>query len=239
MRTPLLAAAALFVLAAPAAAQDRAMTDQQAPLRTIAVTGQGTASAAPDLATLRFSVRSRGGTAGEAMRANAATMTKVRDRLRRAGIDARDMQTSGLGLNPYYEDRRSSGPNAREIAGYEAYNALMVRLREVDEAGRTIDAAIEAGANGLDSLQFGFEDDGALRDEARIAAVKNARAKASLLAKEAGVRLGQVLSITEGGAARPRPEMMMRSVQSDMASTPIEAGENEVGAQVSVVFELE
>lgn len=214
-------------------------TAQEGPVRTITVTGTGEAAAAPDVATLRFSVVTRAPSAAEAIAENASLATTMRDRLSKLGVAGRDMQTNNLSLGPYY-DRRDRQTGEQVIAGYEARNTLLVRLRDLDEAGAVIDAAVRAGANGLDGLTFGIEDQDALTEEAREDAVADAKATATLLAEAAGRALGPVVTITErGGRGGPQPAMMMRA-ESDMApSTPIEGGEVSVTASVSVVYELE
>jgi uncharacterized protein YggE len=231
-----LLAALPLLLAVPAQAQD---ARPEAPARTVTVTGTGEAYAAPDVATLRFSVVSRAEDASGALAANARAATAVRDRLRRAGVAARDMQTSGLSLGPYYDNSSSRSYDQSEIAGYEARNTLTVRLRDLEEAGSVIDAAVAAGANGLDGLSFGIEDQDALLAEARAAAVEDAREAAALLAEAAGATLGEVVTITEqGGGGGPQPMMMRAGIEMD-ASTPIEGGEQAVSANVRVVFGLE
>lgn len=221
---------------APATAQESAAQAT----RSVTVSGTGQAAGVPDLATLRFSSVSRGETAAAAMAANARRATAMRDALRRAGVEPRDMQSTGLSLNAYYDSSRSSRPasDRNEVAGYEARNALMVRLRDVDEVGAVIDAAVRAGANGLDSLNFGFEDEAALREAARVDAVRDAEAAATLLADAAGARLGRVLTIEEGGGGMgPQPRMVMMESR-DMA-TPIEAGEQSVTASVRITYALQ
>ena len=206
--------------------------------RTVTVSGAGEAAGVPDIATLRFSSVSRGETAAAAMEENAARATRMRDALARAGVEPRDMQSTGLSLNPYYESGGSMRGSRERIAGYEARNALMVRLRDVAEVGDVIDAAVRAGANGLDSLAFGFQDEASLREAARVDAVRDAEAAAALLADTAGARLGRVLMIEEGGGGMgPRDMIVVTAARSE--STPIEAGEQAVTASVRITYALE
>ena len=227
-----LPALVLSVLALPP------VSAQETTTRSVTVSGEGSASAAPDVATLRFSSVSRGETAAAAMEANAERATRMRDALRRAGVEPRDMQSTGLSLSPYYAQGERGRPAREQVAGYEARNALMVRLREVGEVGAVIDAAVRAGANGLDSLQFGFADEASLREAARVDAVRDAEAAAGLLADAAGARLGRVLVIEEGGGGMgPQPRMVMMDARAE--STPIEAGEQAVTASVRITYALE
>ena len=225
---------ALLALPVQAQAQD-------ASPRTLSVSGTGEATGTPDMATLRFSATTRSATAEEALTGNAQKMAAVRDRLRTLNVESRDMQTSGLSLSPYYEQNENGRYDRAVIAGYEAMNGLTVRLRGTDGAGEVIDAAVQAGANGLDSFSFGFQDDEALQDEARRDAVRDAREKAELLAKEAGVSLGRVVTLTEtGGGGGPQPyyDGRMMRMQAEAAPTPVEAGEQSVTASVQITYEL-
>ncbi|WP_051881556.1 SIMPL domain-containing protein [Parvularcula oceani] len=235
-----LAPLALAACSASALQDDPAQTAAQQ--RTITVSGTGEAAGTPDIATLRFSAMSRADTAAAAMEQNAQKMTDVRDALRELGIEARDMQTSSLTLNPYYEQDERMRYDRSKIAGYEASNALMVRLRDIEQAGSVIDRAVRAGANGLDSFSFGFDDQDGLMEEAQKDAVADARATAELLAEEAGVSLGQVITITENGSSGgPQPMMDMIVVTArrrESAPTPVEAGEQTVTANVRITYSL-
>ncbi|MEM7671451.1 MAG: SIMPL domain-containing protein [Pseudomonadota bacterium] len=146
--------------------------------RQISVTGEGAVSATPDLAILTFGVRSQAETASEAFSGSTKAMNDVLAALDAAAIEPRDRQTSQLRINPIYARRQNSFVDRSQIEGYEALSTLTVRLRDIDSAGSVIDAAVKAGANGLDSFRLGFDDPKALQDQARIEAVKDAMAKA-------------------------------------------------------------
>lgn len=222
------------------ACSDADAQDQSAEApRTLSVSGEGQAYGTPDLAMMQFGVVAEGKTAGEAMEANAEAMTAVRNRLRELGIAARDMQTSNFSLNPVYApyNRNSSTSDERKIVGYSVNNSLSVRLRDIDKVGATIDAAVSAGANNLGGLQFGFQDQTELEEEAKRAAVREARKTAEIVADEAGVTLGRVMTLSVSGYSRPRPVAMARMEAADSV-TPIEAGESSLSANVSVTFEI-
>jgi uncharacterized protein YggE len=229
----------LLTAAAAAVCLSGAALAQEGMSRTISVSGTGEVYAVPDMVTLRFSATSRADSAAAALEANAEKASAVRDRLKKLGVESKDLTTSDLSLSPYYERDERARYDRSTIAGYEARNTLTVRLREVEGAGEVIDAVVAAGANGLDGLNFGFEDRSALLEEARKKAVAEARSVAALLAEEAGVSLGQVMSISEtGGRISPQPVAMMRMEAADAATTPIEAGEQAVSASVSITYSL-
>lgn len=219
--------------AAPAAAHDGAPME-----RTIVVTGQGEASAAPDIAYMTLGVQTEAPTAAEALRKNATQMDATIKALRDAGVDKKDIQTSSLNVGAQYDYSREN--TAPRIIGYQASNTVSVKLRNLGGAGAIIDKAINVGANRLDSISFGFADEKPLRDAARKDAVKDARNRAALYADAAGVKLGPVLQISEGFSAIPGPQpVMMRMDAAEAASTPISAGESSVMASVTIIYRIE
>lgn len=227
-----------FMLAACGGADAQENSASSEARRILSVAGQGQAVGSPDMAMMSFGVVSEGKTAGEAMATNSAAMTKLRNRLRELGVAARDMQTSNFSLNPKYTPYNSGRPQTREIVGYTVNNQLSVRLRDIDKVGDIIDQAVSSGANNLNSLRFGFQNQTALEAEAKQAAVRDARATAELLAEEAGVKLGRVMSISVGSyRASPQPVAMARMEMAD-AAPPIEAGESALSANVSMTFEI-
>ncbi len=224
--TPLLLTA---TLALPFAAPALADTSQ------ITVTGEGSVYRTPDLATITIGVTTEKPTASEAMRTNSEEMAKVTANLKAAGIADRDLQTSGLSVNPNWSNSYDSSA-APKIAGYVAANVLTVRVRALDGLGGVLDAAVTDGANTLNGVSFGLADPDPVMNEARKLAVANARARADLLTGAAGVTLGKIVSITEsGGAVDPRP--MFRQV-AESAAVPVSSGEVGVTAMVTIIWEI-
>jgi uncharacterized protein YggE len=205
--------------------------DALAPM--ITVTGTGTVEAAPDIATLTIGVTTQGDTAADALGANTAALEAVMARLTLAGIEARDMQTSNLSLNPNWTGYENNKPT---ISGYVANNMLTIRVRQLDGLGSVLDAAVADGANTLNGLSFGLADPEPALNEARKEAVQDARARAELLATAAGVKLGRILSISEAGAA-PDPMPMFRAEVSDKA-VPVAGGELGLSANVTIFYEI-
>ncbi len=202
-------------------------------LPTLTVTGEGRVAAAPDMATITLGVESFADVPVEAVDASSAAMAAILDRLRALGLDARDIQTSGLSLQENWEN----SPGKRKVTGYRARNALTVRVRNLDRLGEVLQAVLEDGANEFSGLSFGLQEPGPLLDRAREAAVQDARDKAALYAAAAGVALGRVLSISEaGGGGGPMPTAMFRTEAA--APVPVAAGETELRADVTMVFEI-
>lgn len=206
----------------------------------IRVTGEGRVSAAPDMATVTLGVISEGTTAGEAMGANGQAMRKVMEALTGAGLETRDVQTSGLTLNPVYADPpQGSAPDAGpRIRGFQAQNMVTLRVRALDNLGAVLDAAVNSGANNLYGVSFGLQNPEARLDEARKAAVADARRKAELYAAAAGVTLGAVESIDEQGSGGGMPMPQMRASFAKEADTPVAGGEVDLNANVEVVYDI-
>ena len=208
---------------------------QQAPVPQITVTGEASVQAVPDMATVSLGVTTVAATAAEAMAANTAALAQVIERLKAAGIEPRDLQTASLSLNPNWTGYDSSN-QPQTITGYTASNQLSVRVRDVSKLGAVLDAAITDGANTLNGISFELAEPRPVLDQARKAATEDARARAELLAAAAGVKLGRVLSITEGGGyGGPMP---MFKADAASAPVPVEAGEIGLTAAVTVTFEI-
>lgn len=203
---------------------------------TITVTGEGVVTAAPDIATVSLGVTSQGATAAEAMDANTAALTAVLERVKAAGVEGRDIQTSTLNLNPNWSN--SDGSSMPVIQGYVATNVLQIRVRDLAKLGGVLDAAITDGANTLNGISFGLAEPDPAMDEARKAAVAKARARAELLTGAAGVSLGRIVTISEGGGyAPPMPMYRMEAAMAD-APVPVEGGEVGVTATVTITWEI-
>ena len=225
-QTLTLTAAMALALAGPLAAQEA-----KAP--TIVVTATGTVEAAPDMATLTIGVTTQGDTAAAALAANSASVEAVMARLTAAGIAARDIQTSNLSLYPNWSGSDSMAPS---IANYVASNQLTIRVRQLDGLGSVLDAAVADGANTLNGLVFGLADPDPALDEARKEAVVAARARAELLASAAGVTLGPIVQISEGGSwSEPAP---MYRAEVSAAPVPVAGGELGLSATVTIQYEI-
>ena len=202
---------------------------------TISVTGEGTVSSAPDLATISLGVTTTADTAAGAMSANSKSLTAVLDRLRAAGIEARDMQTSNLTLNPNWVSYDSG--SSSKIDGYTASNMLTVQVRAIGTLGAVLDSSITDGANTLNGVTFSVAEPRPALDAARKKAVADAIARATLLSDAAGAKLGPVVSITESSGFAP-PMPMYRLEADAAASVPTAGGEVGLTASVMMVFEI-
>lgn len=203
---------------------------------TLSVSGQGEARVAPDMASIRLGVSTTAGSAAEAMAQTSQQQAAVIEALKAANIEAKDIQTSGLDLSPQlnYEDGK-----APQVTGYRASNTVSVRVRDLAGLGDVLDAIVAAGANEINGIAFTREDGADAEDDARRAAVADARHKAEVLAEAAGLTLGPVLSLREGGASPvPQPMMMAADAAPRAKGVPIEAGELSMSAEVQIDYAL-
>lgn len=233
MRTamPFAAALAAGLAGAPAFAAE---ADKA---RTIVVTGAGEATKAPDMAFLTLGVEADGATASEALRKNSAQMEATIKTLRDAGVDKKDIQTSSLSVGARYDYSREG--QAPRLIGYQATNTVSVKLRNLDKAGGVIDKAVASGSNRLDSISFGFADPKPLLNDARRAAVADARERAGLYAEAAGVALGEVLQISDSFTHSPGPiPVMARADFAKAEAVPVAAGEQTIGASVTIIYAI-
>jgi hypothetical protein len=229
MRTTAFAAVLAVFASAPALAQAPADFPS-----AISVTGQASISVPPDLASVDAGVATDAKTAREASEANNVAMGKVMAALKGAGTDAKDIQTSRLSLQPQYAPNRS-GPSP--VVGYRASNRVTVRIRDVGKVANVIDTLVGAGANDVGNIAFEVSQASKLLDEAREKAVADARRKAEIYAKAAGVALGTPLSISEDGAPQPMFRAKMAAPMA-AAPTPIAQGEETLSVSVSVSWAI-
>lgn len=207
---------------------------------TVSVTGQGQSTVAPDIAVVTVGVTVQAPSAAEAMRQNTERQQVIIDTLKARGIEPRDIQTSGLNLNPVQDYSREGQPPV--VTGYQATNVVTVRVRQLPQLGEALDGLVGAGANEINGISFQRENIEEAENEARAAAVENARMRAQVIANAAGMELGRLLSIADQ-SGRQGPQPMMRAMAMDAAAkesapVPVEAGELSIAADVSVIWEL-
>src|SRR5712672_4073313 len=218
--------AATSLLAAPARAESE-------PPAVISVTGEAKISAPPDLAQIDGGVTSEAKTAREASEANNAAMGKVLLALKGAGIEEKDYQTSRLSLQPQYAPNR---PGPSPVVGYRASNRVTIRLRDVTKIASMIDVLVGAGANDIGGINFMVSQASKLLDEAREQAISDARRKAQIYAKAAGVTLGEPLSISEESS--PTPVFRAKVASGMAAAAPVAQGEETLQVTVAVSWAI-
>lgn len=232
----MLAAAACLVALPLTVAAHEATPVMLADGTVLDVVAEGQAMRVPDVATIRAGVVTQAPTAAAALSANAAQMTRVLAALKAAGVAARDTQTATISLSPQYRYVENQPP---VITGYQASNSVSVKFRDIARSGAILDALVKQGANQIDGPNLTIDQLDAAQDEARVDAVKRARARADLYARALGMRVDRLVALSEGDGAMPgpMPAMMVRA-QSAKDATQVVPGEQQVGVTVRVRFVL-
>jgi uncharacterized protein len=228
------AAAFAFVFAAaPALAQS---PQGQAADARIVVTGEGQIGAAPDYAAISAGVVSRAKTAGDAAEANAKSMAAIINALTDAGIARNDIQTAQYSLQPVYAAPQPG--SEQKLTGFSVSNRLNVKIRDIGKTGAILDKLVAAGATDIGNVEYLHSNSLALLDQARQAAIADARRKAELYAKAAGLTLGVVAFVSEdSGVAPPVFGKVMRASAPAMP-TQILSGEDTLSVQIVVGFDV-
>lgn len=221
---------------ATAVAQTAAQPDPGQTERTLTVSGRGQVEAPPDMATVNLGVETEAETAVEALTQNSEQMQQVISATLDAGVAEADIQTQGLSLNPVYNQTAVEG--TRELSGYRARNVVQITVREIDNLGVLLDDVVSSGGNTIEGIQFQVSNRAEFEEEARAAAMENARSKASQLAGLAGADLGQVLTLNETGFSSPTAFSADLAV-AEAAAVPVQAGVQTIQYTINVTWQLQ
>ena len=225
--------AAALIIAIPAQAQ----LSQSSPERRVVVIGEGSVNVVPDYARIRSGVTTRAKTAKEAADANSKAMAAIIAALLSAGIEQKDIQTSRFSVQPVYVVPQPG--TEQKLSGFSVSNQVSVTIRAIDKVGEILDRLITAGATDAGSVEFLHSDTSKSLDQAREAAVADARRKAELYAHASGLSLGSVAWITENSEyAPPFSKAAMRMPAALAAPVPIAAGEDTLHVRITVGFEM-
>ena len=233
----LITASIMAIACSPVSAHDSVVqTHSEMVQGKLYVSATGHAAQAPDQASVSAGVVTLAPTAGDAMAQNASQMTAAFAALKQAGIEARNITTSQMSLQPQYNYENRKSPR---ITGYQVRNTVTAKTYDLENVGPMLDALVGAGVNNINGVTFSIKDSKSAKDKARLDAISEARNKAENMAKAAGVRLGKVLEIRENSSSRPQPTMYMARSMEMADSTPISAGEQTLSVKVNITYALE
>ncbi len=203
---------------------------------TVTASGFGKASATPDEAIMSFGVTKRAKDADKALAAASAAADKINKELKRLGVGSDDIQTSGVNVYATYQ---SSGDKTA-ISGFEASINVTAKVKDLSKLGAIITALANVGADNVSGPSFGISEDTVYRGKAIEKAVADARTQANDMAKAADKSVGEVISITSSSVNVPGPMYGYgdAAIGAKSANVPIEPGQLDVTASVTVVFEL-
>lgn len=228
----IVAVAALSVRPGPAAGAPA--TNGEPALHTITVTGTGSVTRVPDVARVSVGVSVTKNTVKGARDTAGKSMAAIIAAIKAMGIDEKDIKTTSIDLSPQYANNTSTP----KIVGYRMSEQLQITVRDLDKAGDVVDTATAKGATEVNGLWFEVGEPASAMDEARAAAITQARTSAQKMASAAGVSLGSVVSISESIASVPGPYYYGEAARDAAALTPVERGTQDVQATVTVIFEI-
>jgi uncharacterized protein YggE len=218
----------------PEVANGNAGSSESQQPRTVQVSAAGSVQAEPDTAVIQLGVETLNPQAQPAIESNRRRMQAVQAALTDQGIAASDMQTVQFNVN--VEQIRPDTPDGEMSPRFRVTHILRVQTDQIATVGDLLQAALDAGANRVQSVQFSLADPTGLESEARAQALAAARDKATELAAGLDAQVGPVRQITESGGGTPRP--IMAAAAESSASVPIAAGSLSITVSVNVTFDL-
>lgn len=230
MKILILALILIFGVSSTAAAEER--------ISTISVNGEGVIEVAPDRATISVGVVTRDKNASKVQNDNARIASEIIKSVAALGIDKKNIRTGNYSFHQYYRQEN----NKRVADGYEANNTVTIIVDDLNLVGKVIDTSLSHGANNIDSLEFGIKNKAALQNEAIRLAVRDARAKAEVVAAELGKNIIGVknVAVNAGYISAPRANKMFAvEMAMEDSATPIESGTLTCNANVHVEFEID
>lgn len=216
---------------------------------TINVSGKGEVVVKPDIAKFSFSVRGEGVDAATAQGKSAEVINTVTAYLKENGIEDRDVKTEGYNLNPKYKYETKPclygaycPPGAQIPDGFEVYQSITVKVRDVNKAGTLLSGVGGKGATDISGLSFTVDNEEAQKTEARKLAIADAKAQADILAASLGVKIVKMISYYEDAPMMPMyggATMDAMSAKAEMAPTPaVPTGENMTTSNVTITYEI-
>jgi len=199
------------------------------------VQGEGKASAAPDKATVVLGVQTRDASAAIAAAENARLMNETIVALLAAGIAESEIQTSDYSLGTESQDAPVMAGEKQKAPEFVASNTVTVNLNNTTDVGLVLDTAVAAGSNRIQEVAFDLKNPQPQKDLALTLAIEDARRKAEIAAKAAGVKLGRVLEISEGYGYVTAAS---KSANFAEFATPIQPGRMEITASVTMTYEI-
>ena len=213
-------------------------TDQE---DRFSVSGSAVVYAKADIANISVGLKTEvKKTAAEATLENSKTMNKILEAVRDLEIEDKDIKTTNYNLRPVYNWTESRG---QELKGYEVSQNVTLKIRNLESIGAIIERTTELGANQVGDINFTIDDEFELKNEAREMAIEKAKEKAGLIASQAGLKLGKLKGVSETSYSPIIPtysnamkEMAFDSVAGGAPS--IEVGQNEIRAEVTLIYEV-
>ncbi len=215
------------------------ITSQKSSVGTLNVSGTGKIKVKPDLATINVGVMTRDKEAASAQSKNNEIMAKVMEALKALGLKDEDIKTASFNMYPTYDYSK----NTAELTGYEVTHMLNVTIKDIDNSGKYIDAAIKAGSNTSNSIYFSVSNAEDYYAQALVKAINDAGTKAKSMASALGITIGTPIQVSESGSYYP-PAVnytgsmkAMAQMDEAYAPMPVSVGELEISASVTATYQ--
>jgi len=210
--------------------------DGSNPTRTINVNGTGRVTIVPDIATINIGVRTESEVVTDALDENSAKANMISDVLQDLGVAEEDIQTSNFNVFP--SDQYNPMTGQVEGRTFVVENTVNVTVRDLTTLGDVLSAVVNAGANSIYGITFDVDNREDAIAEARKLAIEDAQAKAEAIAEEAGVELGELITINVSSGSTPIPYYDTRGGAYAAAEVPIAAGTLTITMQCNVSYEI-
>lgn len=204
----------------------------------LSVSATAKAESIPDLAIVTVGVVSEGSTAEEVKEKSSNKMNQVISFIKQTGIDGKDIKSTQFYISPKYNYNNQQ----QTLVGYEANQTITIKIRKIDKSSEQLEAIINGavmhGANQIQGIDFSFEDNEGLVQNARKQAIDKAKSNALQIAKDAGLKLGRIVNVITSDSGNSRPMLTANMAFTKATSPQIEPGSQEVFATVTVVFAI-
>lgn len=205
----------------------------------ITVSGEGKIYAKPDVALVNLGVTTQGLTVASVTTSNTDKMNAVIAAVKALKIDEKDIQTTNYNLAPQYNYTQKSG---QIFQGYTLEQDVQVKIRDFTKIGDVLSQATTKGANLVGDLQFTIDNPEQFKEQARAAAIAQAKANAQNLAKESGISLGKLINVIEGSNPSPIMYNSARALGGGMvASAPVptvQPGQQEIDITINLTYQV-
>ena len=204
---------------------------------TISFSGEGKASATPDIAMISASVVTQDANAKTAQDDNATKANKVTDFLKNQGIDPNDIKTSNYNIYPQYRYPQDSQPI---ITGYQVSQDFQVKVRDLTKVSAILSGLVSSGANQVNNLGLQIDNPDKVLADARQKAIEAAKQKAQDVSGQVGISLGKIVNFSESLGGTPTPVMYASGIGGGGGGPEpaISPGQNEVTVNVTLTYQI-
>lgn len=225
---------------------------ENAQMPTISVNGTADVYATPDVAELRANIVGEAKDKAGSTAKQVEVKQKVLAVMKEFNIAEKDYKTEYINTNPKYEWQKQTiycittpcpqpeGKNV--IVGYTTDESFVIKVRNIDDAGKVYDALVKAGVQNISGPNMMIDDEQKIISEARAQAIADAKIKAKKLAKDLDVRIVRIVSFSDVGGGNPMPmyanDAVMMKSGAPTPETTISKGENKITANVTITYEI-